>query len=203
MSIFHESNSREGWCQNGGGQEMQKILRKRTAKYNRDTLSLADFLRTFPLPELHYQRGEDWGEPEEGRNAKSTPDHFPLEYGGILEWRNFKREFLQQDFISPGFWRRFGPYIQMSYYQMRALVWQPHQNPCCVCSLHCILQDACSLLLHGDKLQYIFIYEMFCALNIKSDRLKSNFCSCWFLPPAITEKQHHPEFYLHNNFSSE
>lgn len=66
-----------------------------THKYNRDTLSLADFLRTFPLPELHYQRGEDWGEPEEGRNAKSTPDHFPLEYGGISEWRNFKGEFLQ------------------------------------------------------------------------------------------------------------
>lgn len=116
---------------------------------------------------------------------------------------NFRSDFLQQDFISPGLWRRSGPYIQLSDCQMRASMWLFHQSPCRVWGLQCTLKDACSLLLHGDKLQYIFIYEMFCALNIKSDRQRSNLCGCQFLLPAITEKQHHPEFYLHDNFSSE
>lgn len=77
-----------------------------------------------------------------------------------------------------------------------------HGRPCCVWGLQYTLKNMCSLLLYGDKTQYIFICRMFCALNISSDRQTSNLCGCWFLLPTITEEHYHPEFYLHDNFSA-
>lgn len=126
----------------------------------------------------NYQRGRDWGEQEEKRDGRCTPKFFPIESGGggKFQIRIFAAEF---------YLCRFEETIWTIYLVVRLLdegfhVVVPSKSLLCL-GLQRTLKDACSLLLHGDKLQYNFIYEMFCALNIKSDRQRSSFCGCWFL----------------------
>lgn len=122
---------------------------------------------------------------------------FPQETQGQREISG--QNFLQQDF----YLLRFREKVWTVYLVVRLLdegfhVVVPWEALLC----GVIWKTSCSLLLHGDKIQYIFICKMLCAWNINSDRQTSNLCGCWFLLPTITEEHHHPEFYLHDNFST-